>query len=294
MSAETTPTGAASAAAQATRTETYTHSYDDRFVNAIGQRTAARDLAFLLPHLRPGMRVLDCGCGPGSITADVAAQVAPGEVVGVDREASQVEIARRRAAERGLTNARFETGSVYDLPFPDASFDAAYAHTVVQHVREPLRALREIRRVLKPGGLVGIRDDDWGSCLWEPRDALVEQALSIWLKVWQHDGGDPYYARHQRRLLGEAGFARPEGAATARSYGSLEMTRRLARIFVTLFEQPAFVRTVVAQGWADEAALAAMRAALRAWGERADAYYAIVFPEAIGWVDQAETAKLAR
>jgi ubiquinone/menaquinone biosynthesis C-methylase UbiE len=95
----------------------------------------------------------------------VAALVAPGEVVGVDREPGQVDLARRRAGERGLVNARFAAGSLYALPFPDAAFDAAYAHTVLQHVREPLRALREIRRVLKPGGLLGLRDDDWASCL---------------------------------------------------------------------------------------------------------------------------------
>jgi len=94
-------------------------------------------------------------CGKcGELFNGVAALVAPGEVVGVVGRNGQVDIARRRAGERGLANVRFEVGSIYALPFPDGSFDVAYAHTVLQHVREPLRALREMRRVLKPGGLV--------------------------------------------------------------------------------------------------------------------------------------------
>jgi SAM-dependent methyltransferase len=279
------PADADAASDPVRRAETYTHGYDARWIDFIGRRRAAEDLAFLLPHLRPGLRVLDCGCGPGSLTADVAALVAPGEVVGLDQDPGQVDLARRRAAGRGLTNARFQSGSLYALPFPDASFDAAYAHTVVQHLREPLRALREVRRVLKPGGWLGLRDDDWASCLWEPRDPLLDRAVALWLRVWQHDGGDPYYARHQRRLLREAGFGRSAGAATASCFGTPERTREVAEILVVLFEHPAFVRTVAEQGWADGAALASMHAALRTWGAHPDAYYAILYPEAIGWVD---------
>ena len=71
------------------------------------------------------MRLLDVGCGPGSITLGLAEAVAPGEVVGVDLQPAQVEQARALAAERGVANVRFEVASAYALPFPDAAFDAA-------------------------------------------------------------------------------------------------------------------------------------------------------------------------
>ena len=104
-----------------------------------------------MPHLRPGMRLLDCGCGPGSITVGLAEAVAPGEVIGLDLQPSQIERARLLAAERAISNVRFEVGDVSRLPFPDASFDAAFAHTLLLHLRDRVGALREIRRVLEAG-----------------------------------------------------------------------------------------------------------------------------------------------
>ena len=271
---------------RASARELYTHGYSEQVVGLMARRSLTGTLGFLLPHLKPGMRVLDCGCGPGSITADVAELVAPGQVIGVDIEPGQVEAARRRAEERGLANARFEVASLYELPFSDASFDRAYAHTAVQHLREPLRALREIRRVLAPGRLPGLRDDDWGAYLWEPRDPLVELAMDLIFKVMRRNGGDPFYPRHQRRLLREAGFVRTAGSASAGCFGTAEAARYWAEVTIAHNSAPAFVQTVLEQGWADEGTLAATQEALRAWGEHPDAYLAIMNCEAIGWVDE--------
>jgi SAM-dependent methyltransferase len=159
------------------------------------------------------MRLLDVGSGPGSITLGMAEVVAPAEVVGVDLQPAQVERARALATERGVANARFEVASVYELPFPDGSFDAAFAHMVVMHLREPVRALREIRRVPRPGGVVGVRDANWSGDLWAPMTPLLEQFAALRVRVRHHNGGDPYLGRHPRRMLLEAGFART--AATA-------------------------------------------------------------------------------
>jgi 4-oxalocrotonate tautomerase family enzyme len=161
------------------------------------------------------MRLIDCGCGPGSVTVGLAEVVAPGEVVGIDLAPRQIERAREVAAQRGRANVRFEVGTVYDLPFRDASFDAAYAQTLLMHLREPVAALREIRRVLRPGGVLGLCDDDHGACLWEPSTPGIQRLYALWLRAIQHGGGDPYYARHQRRLLLEAGFVNPVGHAAA-------------------------------------------------------------------------------
>ncbi len=264
--------------------EVYTHGYSTEVQQQMASRTAAASAAFFLPRLQAGMSVLDCGCGPGAITLGLAAAVAPGQVVGVDLEPSQVDAARSLAVARGVTNARFEVASIYQLPFPDRSFDAALAHTVLQHLQDPPRALREIRRVLRPGAVVGVRDDDWATLLWEPSTPMLELATSLITRVWQYNGGDPFYPQHQRRLLREAGFVHVEASASASYRGSEESTRPWAHAVVVHNQQPTFVQTVIDQGWADEATLEATYAAIRAWGESEDAIWAIVMCQAVGWV----------
>jgi hypothetical protein len=142
--------------------------------------------------------------------------------------------------------------------------------------------------VLKPGGLLGLRDDDWGAYFWEPTDPLIELAVGLVVKVWEHNGGDPFYPRHQRRLLREAGFARTAGSASAGYRGTPEETRGWAEVVIAHNRAPAFVQTVLEQGWADEATLAATDDALRAWGEHPDAYQAVMMCEAIGWVSEGD------
>jgi len=142
-----------SASSDTSPREDYMHRANPAFDAAMTARTATHEAAFFLPHLRPGLRLLDVGCGPGTITLGLAGAVALGEVVGLDLRPEAVDQARTAAAERGVANVRFEVGSAYALPFPDASFAAAFAHIVLMHLREPGRALAE-RRVLpsrKPG-----------------------------------------------------------------------------------------------------------------------------------------------
>jgi SAM-dependent methyltransferase len=243
---------------------------------------------FLLPHLRPGMRLLDCGCGPGSITLGLAQAVAPGEVVGVDRGPAELEAARALAAERGVTNVRFQEANVYALPFPDASFDATFAHALLQHLRDPLAALREMRRVLKPGGVAGVSDVAWELSVREPSTSLLDQLNTLVERARQHNGGSPDYARHQRELLLRAGFARSEGSASVPRNGSgaLERTRWHAA-YQEIVLQDMVREVALAQGWADAATLDAMAAELRAWGERPDAFGFVVSCRALGWVGDA-------
>ena len=153
--------------ANAPQQEIYAPGYSDRMHARMTERTGWTHAAFILPYLRPGMRLLDIGCGPGSITLDLAEHVAPGEVIGIDREPLQLERARALAVERGVANARFATGDAYALPFPGASFDAVFANAVLMWLRDPLAALKEFRRVLRPAGVAGISDIS-GLSVWEP------------------------------------------------------------------------------------------------------------------------------
>src|SRR5512138_989594 len=172
--------------------EEYLHGYSPEHRAFLSSRTAIREAAFFLPFLKPGMRLLDCGCGMGALTTSLSEWLAPGEVIGIDREPSQLEAARAWAAEKGVSNVRFEIGNIYEIPYPDSSFDAAFAFTVLEHVREPLRAMREMRRILKPGGVVGIQDPDYGAQLQTPSTPGLQE-LNSWMRSFSEQNASPYY-----------------------------------------------------------------------------------------------------
>jgi SAM-dependent methyltransferase len=260
----------------------YTQRDNPAFAAEMAANTADREAAFFLPYLRPGMQVLDVGSGPGSITLGLAGVVAPGVVFGIDIDPAQVEQARALAGERGVTNVRFQVADLYRLPFPDGSFDAAFARTVVHGLREPVRALAELRRVLRPGGVVGLKDLDQGTHIMAPNTPLLEQWHALLLRVRQHNGGDPFTGRRHRGHLLAAGFARAEATASVRSAGSLEETHRRAVYFKA--QLLGIARTGLEEGWIDQAAVDAMRGAIDAWAERPDAFSVLTYCEAIGWV----------
>jgi ubiquinone/menaquinone biosynthesis C-methylase UbiE len=264
--------------------ESYTHGYSEEARKYHGSRTAAVDANFFIPHLRSGMRLIDCGSGPGSITVGLAEIVAPGEAIGVDISDIQLAAARRLATERGVANVRFERGDVYALPYPDNSFDAAFANHVIEHLSDPVRALKEIRRVLKPGSVLGMRNDDWSGLLFEPSTPLINAGFQLFLRVAEHNGARLRDGRYNRRYLREAGFVRTEGYGWVVCSGTREQTRRFASLVATQFRDSAFVATALSLGWVDQATLEAIIADFWTWSEDPDAYSAHHTPMAIGWV----------
>ena len=254
------------------------------FESQMAARTATQDAAFLLPYLRPGMELLDVGCWPGSITVGLAEAVAPGLVVGVDLQAAQVEQARAVAAERGVNNVRFEMADTYRLPFADASFDVVFANAVLMHLHDPLVALRELRRVLRPSGFVGVRNPDFATFLISPLTSLMAQRDLLMRRVQQHIGvPNGSVGRDHRRLLLEAGFMRTEATVSVDCGGSLQGTRHHAPFLKA--SMWGLARRALAEGWVDQAAVDAMMAEVDAWAERPDAFYALTWCAAVGWVD---------
>ena len=264
--------------------EAYIHDYDGALTEQIiAGRRAETHGAFFLPHLRPGMRLLDCGCGPGSITLGLAQAVAPGEAIGIDLAQSQVKQARERAAAQGLDQLTFECGDVYQLPFQDHSFDAVFSHAMLEHLGDPLAVLREMRRVLKPGGVVGLRCIDLGGTLIAPDDATLTKAHEIWAKYRRRCGGDPYMGRKLRGLLREAGFTETIGSASSETWGTSPTAQAMMAVLLDEFTGPKITAAAVQHAWADQAEMARAARRLKAWGRHADAFMAIVWCEAVAW-----------
>src|SRR5262249_54997913 len=147
----------------ATMAHVYTHGHHESVLRSHRWRTAQNSAAYLLPHLAPGMSILDVGSGPGTITVDLAARVAPGRVTAVEISDDALDLARAEAVARGQSNVDFLVADVNALDLADATFDVVHAHQVLQHLTDPVQALREMRRVCRPGGVVAARDGDYAA-----------------------------------------------------------------------------------------------------------------------------------
>lgn len=174
--------------------DTYTHGHQSSVLKAHTWRTAENSAGYLLPHLDRSMHMLDVGCGPGTITCDLATRVA--SVVAIEPVEAILVKAEATASERGVDNVTFEVGSVYELRFEDDTFDVVHAHQVLQHLTDPVTALREMLRVTKPGGIVAVRDADYQGMAWFPEPPELERWRAIYRAVARHNDAEPDGARH--------------------------------------------------------------------------------------------------
>lgn len=183
--------------------ETYAHGHHASVLRIHRQRDVANSAAYLLGELRPGRSVLDVGCGPGTITVDIARRVAPGRVMGIDPAGSVLDEARHHAVETGVEVA-FQTGDVYALEAADDTFDIVHAHQVLQHLSDPVAALREMRRVCRPGGVVAVREVDYASAVSLPD--VVTDWLAVYDTMARRGGGEPNAGRRLRGWARAAGL----------------------------------------------------------------------------------------
>jgi ubiquinone/menaquinone biosynthesis C-methylase UbiE len=267
--------------------DAYMHDYGGALTQqVITGRTARIHGAFVLPYLRAGMDVLDCGCGPGSITVGLAEAVAPGSVTGIDLEEGQLAKARETASGLGLANVTFKTADARRLPFDDGQFDAVFSHAMLEHLPDPVSVLAEMRRVLRPGGLAAVRCIDLGGTVIAPDDGTLAAGHELWRKYRRHCGGDPFMGRRLRALLREAGFARTEGRASSETWATPELARSISSVMTDEFTGPKIAEAAIENSWADKAELEGIARALDDWGAHPDAFMAIFWGEAVGWKER--------
>ena len=245
-------------------------------------REAAAVAGFFMPYLKSGMTLLDCGCGPGAVTLGLAEAVAPGQAMGIDLEPSMVERAIAITRERRVDNVSFRTADMLELPFPDGSFDTAFTSSALEHVDDPVRALGEIFRVLKPGGSVGVASTDWGEPLISPADTAVSQFFALFERGFNHHGGSLNRGRHLRIMLRQAGFSVTEFSASYLSSSTPDAVRGMVEAYIGWIDNWALFDQAIELGWTDRPAVEGMTAQMRRWSEHPDAFLAITRCTAIG------------
>lgn len=176
-------------------TAKYTHGHHASVLAAHRWRTIANSAAYLEPHLAPGRSLLDVGCGPGTITAELAERLAPGRVVGLDAAPDAIAAARQHAAEVG-SPAEFVLGDAVALPFAGSTFDIVHTHQTLQHVGDPVAMLREMARVAGAQGIVAAREVDYSATTWFPLLPGLALWLDLYRRVHRGNGGEPDAGRH--------------------------------------------------------------------------------------------------
>lgn len=261
--------------------DTYTHGHHESVLRSHRWRTAENSAGYLLPLLSPGMRLLDVGCGPGTITLDLADRVAPGFTVGVDRDEGVLAEARSLLKSRALAGVEFRTADAYALEFEDESFDVVHAHQLLQHLTDPVAALIEMRRVLRPGGVLAARDGDYGAFVWAPSDPLLDRWLELYHDVCRHNGAD---ADAGRRLLGwaqAAGFSEIHPGSSTWTFADPDSRRWWGEGWADRVVSSSLAEQALQYGLSSRDELEAIAEAWRHWVVQDDGCFIVVHGELI-------------
>ncbi len=259
--------------------DTYTHGHHESVLRSHRWRTVENSAAYVIDLLLPGADVLDVGCGPGTITIDIAARVAPGRVVGIDASSDAIDAARAGLEGSGTSNLEVRVDDVYALDVPNDSFDLVHAHQVLQHLTDPVGALREMGRVCRPGGVVAARDSIYRAMSWFPTDPLLDRWLALYCAVAEGNGGEPDAGS---RLLGwaqAAGFTQVVASASAWCYATPDDRAWWGGLWADRITTSRFGDQAVERGLSTRDDLVELAQAWRRWAAQDDAWFAVLHGE---------------
>lgn len=267
-----------------TTDDVYTHGHHDSVLRSHRWRTAQNSAAYLLPHLRPGDSLLDVGCGPGTVTVDLVRHVAPGRVVGIDVVPEVVEQARDHARQQGDDTAHvsFVAGDFRALAGTTTGFegfDVVHAHQVLQHLRDPVGALRDMGRLVRPGGLLAARDGDYTASVMVPYEPGFDRWLEIYLEVTRRNGAEANAGRHLLGWARAAGFDDVRYSTSTWTYATPEECAWWSDLWAERVVSSSLAEQAVRYGIATSDELAEVAAAWRRWGAAPDAICIILSGE---------------
>lgn len=261
--------------------EHYSHGHHESVLRSHSWRTVENSAAYLAPYLHSGTTVLDVGCGPGTITIDIAAMVGPAKVIGIDASPEIVEKATELAAERDIDNVEFVVGNAYELNYEDASFDVVHTHQVLQHLSDPVRMLRELRRVRTSGGVVAARDVDYGACFWYPASTGLDHWLELVRAIYRSNGTEPDAGRRIKSWAMDAGFSDVVSTASVWAFNSEVDREWWGSMWEERILQSALAVDAIDAGFATQDDLIDISRAWRDWINEPDGWFAMPHGEVI-------------
>jgi SAM-dependent methyltransferase len=260
---------------------TYTHGHHESVLRSHRWRTAENSAGYLLPHLSSGATVLDAGCGPGTITADLATIVTPGRVTALEVTAPALDLARAEIGRRGLTTVDFAVGDVQALDFADDTFDVVHAHQVLQHVADPVAALREFRRVTRPGGVIAVRDGDYAAFTWFPVLPELDEWLALYQRIARGNGGEPDAGRRLLSWAHAAGLTDVTATSSTWCFATPADRDWWGGTWADRILESEMAATALSSGAATRADLQRLSDAWRAWAADPDGWMSLLHGELI-------------
>ena len=262
----------------------YTNDHSSAVLRTHRWRTVENSAAYLKPFIKPGMTILDVGCGPGSITVDLAKLVPQGRVIGIEYVADPLDQARSLATEKGVSNIEFRVGDIHSLDFPDDHFDVVHAHQVLQHIADPVQALREMRRVAKPnGGLVAARESD--SMTWFPEFSGLAAWKELTFGMIRAKGGNPSPGSYFHTWTRKAGFERSQIKCSTGSwcFSTPEERAYWGGTMVERCGSSGFAKLAVDGGYATTDQLADVAKGWQDFVDHEDGWFGMLHGEIICW-----------
>lgn len=267
-----------------TRSPSYTHGHHESVLRSHRWRTAQNSAGYLLPHLErrgPGLSVLDVGSGPGTITADLARLVAPGRVTALETDEAALDLTRTELAGQGLTDVDLVVGDVHALDLPDDAFDVVHAHQVLQHVADPVRALREMRRVCRPGGLVAARDSDYAAFTWWPALPALDEWMALYQAAGRANGGEPDAGRRLLSWARRAGFEDVRASSSTWCFATPDDRAWWGGMWADRILDSALADQLLRERRADRDVLERVSGGWRAWAAEPDGWFSILHGEVV-------------
>lgn len=257
----------------------YSHGHHESVLRSHRWRTADNSAAFLLAHLSDGLSILDVGCGPGNITAELASRVGSAKVIGIDLSKEVIARAKSEFESLDRENLSFDVGDVYGLDFSDGCFDVVYAHQVLQHLSDPVAALGEMRRVLKPGGLLAVRDADYSAFVWLPGDPVLTHWLEVYQQITAKNHANADAGRHLATWVRAAGFDELEASSSNWTFQTPEERAWWGGLWADRVRLSDFAQQAIEYGVATDDELELMAQAFQRWANDPKGVFVVVHGE---------------
>ncbi len=259
----------------------YTHGHHESVLRSHRWRTVENSASFLVEYLTDGQTLLDVGCGPGSISADLARRLPHGSVLAIDNASEIIEQAASEPEYRELTNLTFEVRDVYDTGLEDDSFDVVFAHQVLQHLTDPVAALREMRRVVKPTGVVAVRDTDFAAFTWYPDDERLTRWLALYHDMTARNHAEADAGRHLKSWAQAAGFRDVVVSSATWTFEQPEERRWWGGLWADRVLESRFADHALEYGLSNRAELETLAEGFRSWIDAPDGIFFVLHGQVV-------------